>query len=111
MPGRWTCPPEHVPEYDGEMAAIRAVEAVGWTVYWHNTGYGHIANAVAVHPGNPASPMALTFHEYPGPRSRYWWRPMVRVPHVAVAHAPHRIETWMPRRLARLASEESVATG
>lgn len=104
---RMTAPPEHVPHYDGEIAAIAAVEAVGWTVYWHNTGHGHIAEATALHPTNPASPMRLTTHEYPGPLGlRWWWRPMIQFKHVPMPHAPHRIETWWPRRLTALALAE-----
>lgn len=104
---RMTQPADDVPTYDGEIPAIAAVEAVGWTVWWHNTGHGIIANAVATHPTNPASPMMLCAHEYPRPTShRWWWRPMIQFDHVPMSHAPHRIETYWPRRLAKLTVQE-----
>lgn len=115
MSGRWTEPPEWVPTYPGELQALADVEAAGWTVWWHNCGFGHATDATAIHPTNPASPMRLMAHEYPGRDHRWWWRPMVQIPHEPLTDltkpggvSPNRIRTYYPLELRRMAEQETA---
>lgn len=114
--------PDGVPTYPGELQAIRDVAAHGWVVYWHNSGFGHASNPIAVHRTNPASPMYLTSFETPGPRGRppyhllqWWWRPAIRIPHRPQTDLTRvggvsltRIQTYYPALLRSLARRESA---
>ena len=112
---RWTEPPEGVPTYPGDMQAIAAVENVGWTVWWHNCGFGHMTDATATHPTNPASPMRLSHHEYSAGHTVYWWRPMIQMPHLPIRDLTrprgvnlNRVATYFPLRLEQMAREEQA---
>lgn len=95
-------PPEWVPVYPGELQAIADVEAQGWTVYWHDTEFGHYGSPTAIHPTNHRSPMHLTAFET-GDGLRWWWRPMVRIVHQGTPvnygrdRSEYRVETYKPR--------------
>lgn len=91
--------PDYAPTYDGEVAAVRDIEAHGWTVWWHCNGFGHFDSATAVHPTNPASPMRLTSFERPYPRLLlWWWRPMHQIPVRSIRPSPHRLDNYSPTR-------------
>lgn len=111
----WTAPPEAVPTYPGDMQAIAAIENVGWTVWWDNTGFGQMADATAIHPTNPASPMRLHHHEYSAGHTVYWWRPMIRMPHRPIRDLTrpggvnmNRVNTYYPVTLEQMARKESA---